>query len=140
LKRIITIAATAALAATLWTTPAQATNKTICSFQTLEPGVNTITENKHVIWCMARKLGVDPSTAIYVAGRESGYDEWAFNGSCGGLFQHMLRYWPARVATYSGLLDRYKVKNRNWYSPRANTLVAMAMVRSGGWAPWSTAP
>lgn len=83
------------------------------------------------------------SMALYVAGRESGFNPNAYNPSgCAGIFQHMSRYWDGRVDTF---LDRPWFR-RWWgewrpsvYDPRANIWVAALMVRSGGWGPWSTA-
>ena len=133
-RLILTLAIAAALTVP---TPAHAKDTTTCSFQTVEAGIWTPYENELTIRCFARAMGVSETTAVYVARRESGLNEWAYNSSgCGGLFQHMLRYWPSRVATYDALLDRYDVHDRAWSSPRANALVAMAMARSG-WGPWS---
>jgi len=134
-RLILTLAIAAALTVP---TPAHAKDTTTCSFQTVEAGIWTPYENELTIRCFARAMGVSADTAVYIARRESNLDEWAWNRSsnCMGLFQHLLRYWPSRVATYDALLDRYDVHDRAWSNPRANALVAMAMARSG-WGPWS---
>lgn len=86
-----------------------------------------------------------------VASRESGFIPWAANphtssachpwsssvfGSC-GLYQHLARYWPARVKAH--LKAWWFPKSYPQVSPynaRANALVTALMVRSGGWGPW----
>ena len=137
MRRLLTLAAlTAAL---LIPTHAQAKDVTTCSFQTVQPGTWTPYENELTIRCFAREMGVDVDTALYIARRESGMDETAWNTStdCRGLFQHLGRWWPSRVQTYGRLLARYDVKSTSAFNPRTNTLVAMAMARSG-WTPWTT--
>jgi hypothetical protein len=137
--RTLTLAAL--VVALLAPTNAEAKDASTCSFQTVEAGTWTAYENELTIRCFAREFGVDPDYAVAIASRESGLNERAWNRTtdCRGLFQHLGRYWLPRVATYSRLLDRYAVKSTSAFNPRANSLVAMAMVRAGGWGPWTTA-
>jgi hypothetical protein len=75
--------------------------------------------------------------ALYVADRESGLYPWAYNSGsgCAGLFQHIT--WTGRAAMY---LHRWQFGPNAWlpsaFDPRANALVAAAMVRLYGWGPW----
>jgi hypothetical protein len=77
------------------------------------------------------------ATALYVMNRESGGYPWALNSSsgCAGLFQHIT--WTGRASSY---LHRWQFGPNAWlptaFDPRANALVAAAMVRDGGWGPW----
>ena len=96
-----------------------------------------------LIRCAFRTVGIpgEIPTALYVAERESGFNERAFNGICAGLFQMHLAYWQGRVNQY---LYRSQFPNA-WpqvsaFNGRANALVAAKMVRQSGWSPWSTAP
>lgn len=81
--------------------------------------------------------------AVYVAGRESNFDPWAWHHAdwthdCLGTFQQMRAYWPDRVHRYL----RRRWFPRSWpdvrpFDPRANAIVAARMVRAGGWGPWA---
>ena len=71
--------------------------------------------------------------ALAIAVRESGL-YWkatnALSGAC-GIYQHLPRYWPSRVAAYPGLR-----LGPSCYNARSNVLVSIRMVHSGGWGPW----
>lgn len=136
MHRLLALAVLVAVLA-LPAAPASATSKRYCSFQGLSKASWTVNEVQRTIRCFAWHLGVDVNTALYVAGRESGFRPRAFNPSgCAGVYQHQLSYWDARVRAYSGLLERFKVRNTAWWNPRANILVAMGMVRDHGWSAW----
>ena len=86
---------------------------------------------KQLIRCAAAHHGVNASTALYVAWRESRYRPSAYNaaGGAAGIYQHLLKYWPDRAADYGF---------RDWspFNARANIMVTMRMVRLYGWDPW----
>ena len=86
---------------------------------------------KRLIRCAAVHFGINPDKALYIAHRESRYRPSAYNsaGPAGGIYQHLLRYWPSRAADYGF---------RNWsvFNARANIFVTMRMVRQYGWTPW----
>ena len=96
-----------------------------------------------LIRCAAERWGVDVSTALRVAECESGMWPWAHGNENYGLFQHRGIYWQDRI----GLLrerwfneaqwDRIKEVPAGPYIARANTIVAMKMVRNAGWSAWS---
>lgn len=80
--------------------------------------------------------------ALYVAGRESGYQERAYNptgcggpaySGCKGLFQWG-GYWP---------WGHYPKMNRRFnlpydpFNPRSNSFITARVVKGGGWGPWS---
>jgi hypothetical protein len=75
--------------------------------------------------------------AVMVMQRESGAWPWAVNSSsgCAGLFQHIT--WTGRALAF---LHRWQFGPNAWlptaFDPRANAMVAAAMVRGGGWGPW----
>lgn len=86
---------------------------------------------KQLIRCAAAHHGVSQDIALYVAWRESRYRPSAYNavGEAGGIYQHLLKYWPDRAEDY-GFGD--------WsvFNARANIMVTMRMVRDYGWEPW----
>src|SRR3990167_7292614 len=62
---------------------------------------------------------------------ESGFRPDAYNpGGYGGLMQHSLRYWPARVENL--LPERWGI-SPGWRSARANIIVGIRMAHAGGW-------
>lgn len=141
MKRLFTVLVAGTLMLGLMAVPAQAGwRQKQCTYQSLEPGHWTYRENHLTEECFAKKLGVSVATAHYVVDRESGHNEKAYNSYSGaaGLYQHLSRYWAGRVSAFDNLLDRYRVKNRSVWNPRANALVAMAMVRTSGWGAWTT--
>jgi hypothetical protein len=142
MKRVLTLATIVAAVLYLAPTPAQAISKRYCMFQNLDREINSHRENDRVAQCMAWHMGVNNATAQYVMDRESGGNEYAYNhASCAeGLYQHICTYWASRVLACRSTLDRFRVTNRAWYSPRANIAVTFCMVKAVGWAPWSTAP
>lgn len=94
--------------------------------------------NRMMVSCFAKKFGVDPAKARYIANRESNFDEYAWNHSsdCRGLYQHKYYYWSGRVQTAAAKLRHWRVKDWTWSSPRAQAVVTMRMVSHGGWGPW----
>ena len=71
------------------------------------------------------------SHALYIADRESHFQPHAYNAYSGaeGIYQHLARYWPSRSTTFGF---------HGWsaFNARANIIVAMRMVKRGGWGPW----
>lgn len=107
----------------------------------------------HLIRCVFTYVGIpgQVATALKVARRESGYIPWAKNpwtdgacrafspdpyGSC-GLFQHLARYWPARVRAYLPAKFFPQWPHVSVLGARANTWATARMVKAGGWGPWS---
>jgi hypothetical protein len=125
-------------------TPAQAKEpgwrKAECRYQYVDgrAGWSTV-EVRYTIRCSAEKFGVSVTTAMYVANRESGFHQYAWNHSgcggagCLGIFQHHAAYWPGRVHL---IPDKFKPYGSSAFNARTNILVTMAMVRQGGWSPW----
>jgi len=89
--------------------------------------------------CVFARLGLASEVAYaqYVAERESGYRPDAYNASgCGGIFQHMLRYWRGRAIAFLPLWLYPRRQIVSWKNPLANVWVAARMVKAGGWDPW----
>ena len=91
-----------------------------------------------LVTCVFRKYAPgNEGTALYVMNRESGGYPWAVNSysGCAGLFQHIT--WAGRAAQY---LHRWQFGPNAWvpsaFDPRANAIVAAAMVRISGWGAW----
>lgn len=101
---------------------------------------HTIAGNRATVRCFAHKFGVSSDMALRIAGRESAFDEWAYNPSSAalGLFQHLQRYWYGRVRMAHDALRRYHVHSLAWHNPRANAVVTMVYVRRYGWGAWAT--
>lgn len=122
------------------TQPALASNVRRCAFNDINPDVSwTDWEVERTIACTARKFGVSVSTALYVANRESRLNEWAWNdySDAAGLYQHLIRYWPARADAFPDWQRWMKIRSDRWNNPRIQALVTMKMVQQGGWGPWS---
>jgi hypothetical protein len=105
------------------------------------PDTRTI-RGPRLVRCVFTEVGLasQAGTAVAIAARETGntFDPTAYNTSgCGGLFQHMLRYWEGRKAAY--LPERLwpRPGKVSWTDALANTWVAAEMVKDAGWGPWS---
>lgn len=109
-----------------------------CRYQSLQPGHWTEREVHKTIHCAITHWPVSHSTADYVAERESGLYWHATNSTSGacGIYQHLPRYWPGRVASFNDAAPRWDLAP-SCYNARSNILVAIRMARSGGWSPWS---
>ena len=87
---------------------------------------------KQLIRCAAEHWNVPGGAdlALYIADRESQFHPNAYNPSgCAGIYQHMLRYWPGRAASFG-------FGGWSAYNARANIIVTMRMVHDDGWGPW----
>jgi len=86
---------------------------------------------KQLIRCAASYHGVSERKALYIAWRESRYRPNAYNagGNAAGIYQHLLKYWPARAEDFGF---------RDWsaFNARANIFVTMRMVKRYSWEPW----
>lgn len=117
----------------MWTGKAEAKNPE-CRF-----GVGN-RAMRQTIWCVSHKLRADGGfrrTALYVAGRESGFNASATNdysGAC-GIYQHIPSYWPGRYRAYSA--PRWGAMGSSCYNGRTNIIVGLTMAKRGGWGPWS---
>lgn len=138
MRRLFTAALVAALILLFNPLSAGAINRERCAFQGLEEGWWSTEEVRRTIVCMANRFGVDPTTALSVAYRESRYDEWAWNDSsdAAGVFQHLYRYWPARADAYPVWQQRLRIRSDCWCNPRIQALVTMRMVQDSGWSAW----
>lgn len=89
---------------------------------------------KKLIRCAAEHWNVPGGAdlALHIADRESHYHPNAYNPSgCAGIYQHMLRFWPGRAASFG-------FQGWSAYNARANIIVTMRMVHEDGWGPWGT--
>ena len=70
--------------------------------------------------------------ALEVARLESGYRNWAYNGSCCyGVFQIHYGSHKRRLAARGLGLD-------GLYDPKVNIAIALEIFNEQGWRPWST--
>lgn len=164
MKRILTLAVSAALVLGVTAGPAQA--KTEADRGRWRGACSTWEYGEHLtpaLWAANPQRGArqvtrlvacvfdrfapgQTSHALYIASRESGLYPWAQNTSslCSGLFQHILSAWPSRAASYlprsawaPGVLWPDSEHNtRLVFDPRANAIAAAKMVAGGGWGPW----
>lgn len=114
-------------------------------FETLQNPKSTTHEAELTIKASARKVTwgrVSPSLMLCIGRRESGdaLNERAVNSTSGaaGLFQHIPKYWPGRVAAY----NRTVGERRPWlktgtsvFNMRSNALVSAWMMRKS-LSPW----
>lgn len=157
-KAITTIALTGALAVTLSPTAEAAPVAAVCGGTSTHvthatPPVIRTRRMRRLIRCVFDYYGLAAQipTALYVADRESNFIPWAKNpwtqgacrafsanpyGSC-GTYQHLARYWAARVRAYLPHRGFPHWPRVSPLSPRANVIVTARMVKSGGWGPWS---
>lgn len=123
-----------------WNAPAEAQGRNhYCRFQRADGRWGwSDYDVKVTIRCAARKYGVSLDTALYIANRESNFDERALNrySGCAGIYQHVQSYWAGRRATFLNLHPYWKLAP-SVFNPRSNVLVSIDMVRRGGWGPWS---
>jgi hypothetical protein len=138
MKRILTAVLAISFALTL--TPAHAGittwRDTECRYQYLDGHRGWSTwEVKKTIECATQKWGVSTSTALYVADRESHFGQYATNATSGacGVFQHLPRYFPSRLASVKETFGPF---GGSCYNARDNVLAAIWLARSG-WSPWS---
>jgi hypothetical protein len=92
-----------------------------------------------IMSCATERWSVPGGTsyALGIAWRESHYDPFAWNDSgCGGVMQHMLRYWPARVRAYLEPSWFRSWPNVSIFNARANIIVAVRMAHDSGWDAW----
>lgn len=91
---------------------------------------------ERLIRCTARTWQVPggPDKAVSVAFCESRLDPSlrSESGTYVGVFQHSIRYWSDRAATY-GFAGAPPTNGR------ANVIVSIRMAHVGGWGPWSCA-
>jgi hypothetical protein len=141
LRKILVLAATVGILAVA-TTQAEAINIRRCSFQGLDNGTWTTREVKRTITCTANRFQVSVEKALYIANRESGYNEWAYNDGgcggwdCGGVFQHHMLYWAGRADMFPDWQRWWRINSDCWCNPRIQALVTIKMVQRGGWGPW----
>jgi hypothetical protein len=135
MRKVITTGVMAAcLTVAMWTGDAHAKNVE-CRFGIGHRAV------KRTIWCVSHKLNEPGSfrrTALYVAGRESGFYARAVNSSSGtcGVFQHQPHLWPGRFASYRAP-KRFGRMAPSCFSGRTNVIVSLLMAKRGGWGPWA---
>lgn len=87
---------------------------------------------RQLIVCAADRWPVPggAAMALSIAERESNLQPSAYNPSgSAGIYQHLLRYWPGRAATYG-------FPGWSAFNARANIIVTIRMVNRGGWGPW----
>jgi len=87
---------------------------------------------RQLIVCAANRWPVPggAAAALAIADRESNFQPGAYNpAGSAGIYQHLLRYWPGRAASYG-------FAGWSAFNARANIIVTMRMVNQGGWGPW----
>lgn len=125
----------------LTVSPHHAMRNDKCRYQSLDhhAGFSTL-EVKRTIECASHHFGVDTSTALAIARRESGpsLDPYAVNRSSGacGIFQHMPAYFRERLARVPRHFYHWVWDCLN---ARSNVLAALWLARQG-WSPWGGAP
>jgi soluble lytic murein transglycosylase-like protein len=110
-----------------------------CHYQSSDgqPGWSAI-DVKHEIQCASSHFGVETSTVLAIARRESGLQAWARNqrsGAC-GILQHLPRYWPGRRVEFLARHPFWSLRE-SCFNARSNVLVGVDMMARYGFGPWS---
>jgi hypothetical protein len=89
---------------------------------------------KALIKCVAPKLGVSTSYALYIAYRESRYNPYVCNSSdhC-GVYQDARAIWNYEVSNY---VYGHLLGNLSRINGRANVILNLRYVSHHGWGPW----
>ena len=110
-------------------------------FRSLEGSDKFFTDREVILTIKAVFPPAQRATALRVADCESGFEPTAYNSYSGasGVFQHLIRYWPGRVAGLTKHVGPLRVNpGASVFNARANIIVAARMVGpSGDWSDWS---
>ena len=113
-----------------------------CKFKNLDSKPSWSTrEIARTIECMVDQFPVPGgvSKALDVGRCESGLDAYEYgNPPYMGVYQFHPSTWSSAYDHHRNFLDRWGVKNSP-FNGRSNVLLAIKMVHSGGWGPWSCA-
>lgn len=106
-----------------------------CRFQYLDGHAHwSVKEVKATIRCSVKRWPVSLDTAMYIANRESGYHQFAYNASgCSGVYQWARGTWASVLHDYPPL---YKVLGHNVFNARSNVMYAVKYAHTRGWGPW----
>ena len=116
-----------------------------CRFKTLtdRPGEDDWTTREIALTI---QCGVDhypvyggAAKALAVGSCESGLDEDEYgNPPYIGVYQFHPSTWSSAFANWRNFAQRWSIRSSPW-NGRSNVLIAIKMVHSGGWGPWSCA-
>ncbi len=87
---------------------------------------------RRMVQALARRYRVGVTTAVHVAGCESGFNPKAYSYPYAGIFQQDVRYWPGRARHYGHA-------GESAFDPFANIDVSLKMARAAGWGHWGCA-
>lgn len=101
---------------------------------TCPQAAKTPTGVKALIKCVAPKLGVSTSHALYIANRESNYEPWVCNASdhC-GVYQDARAIWSYEASHY---VYGHSLGTLSRTNGRANVILNLRYVKHNGWGPW----
>lgn len=105
-----------------------------CRFQTLDGRSGwTVKEVRRTIYCAAQRFHIDVGMALYVAGKESGFDAEAGDSHC-GIYQHDRGSFGGRLDAAQAHWPRYRWFGRSCENARSNVFAAFHLVKdTGGW-------
>ena len=87
---------------------------------------------RQMVRALARRYGVNVSTALGVAACESGFRPKAYSHPYAGIYQQHLSYWPRRARHYGH-------RGASPFDAYANIDVSLRMARAVGWGHWGCA-
>ncbi len=87
---------------------------------------------RQMVRALARRYGVNVSTALGVAACESGFRPKAYSHPYAGIYQQHLSYWPRRARHYGH-------PGASPFDAYANIDVSLRMARAVGWGHWGCA-
>jgi len=108
-----------------------------CRFQFMDGHKDWSTkEVRYTIKCAVNRWPVPGglTQAMYVANRESGYHQFAYNPSgCSGVYQWAQGTWSSVLNDFPPL---YKVLGHSVWNARSNVMYAVKYAHNRGWGPW----
>jgi hypothetical protein len=106
-----------------------------CRFQYLDGHVHwSVKEVKLTITCAVKRWPVSLDTALYIADRESGFHQFAYNPSgCSGVYQWAGGTWASVLGDFPPL---YKRLGHSVWNARSNVMYAVKYAHNRGWSPW----
>ena len=106
-----------------------------CRFQLMDGHAGwSVKEVRYTIACAVRRWPVSLDTALYVADRESGYHQFAYNASgCSGVYQWAGGTWASVLDDFPTL---YKVLGHSVWNARSNVMYAIKYAHNRSWSPW----
>ena len=139
--RFLTLGLALSIALTLQGAPAHAQDRQSldqsCRFQHDDGRAGWSTDEvQRTIRCAVRRWPVPGGVdyALYIANRESGFHQYAYNPSgCSGVYQWAGGTWASVLDDFPTL---YRVLSHSVWNARSNVMYAVKYAHNRSWGPW----